>query len=103
MLLHNLRGARFDGYGAVIDYAEFEADDGLTYTGHLFNSAPSVTTAAGETFTGGEIAHAVHGTDGAGAEVDQLLHIQRLDLSRPDAAESWLRASTPSSTSRPHR
>ena len=37
----------------MIDYAEFEADDGLTYTGHLFNSVSSVTTAAGETFTGG--------------------------------------------------
>ena len=25
--LYDLGGARFDGYGAVIDYAEFEADD----------------------------------------------------------------------------
>ena len=85
-------GARFDGYGAVIDYAEFEADDGLTYTGHLFNSVSSVTTAAGETFTGGGIAYAIHGTDGAGYEVTSFGTSSDFDWTGPDAADSWLRA-----------
>ena len=81
-----------DGYGAVIDYAEFEADDGLTYTGHLFNSVSSVTTAAGETFTGGGIAYAIHGTDGAGYEVTSFGTSSDFDWTGPDAADNWLRA-----------
>ena len=60
----------------MIDYAEFEADDGLTYTGHLFNPSPASPRRRAR-HSGGGIAYAIHGTDGAGYNVTSF-GIQRL-------------------------
>lgn len=87
-------GASFDGYGASIDYSELASEDGLTYTGHLFNSVSEVTTADGETFIGGGIAYAIHGTNGAGYTVSNIGTTTGFDWTGPEAEESWLRSDT---------
>jgi hypothetical protein len=85
-------GTSFDGYGAVVDYADIETDDGLEYAGHLVNSISTVVTADGEVFTADGTAYAMQSTNGTEHHVAGFGTTSGFDWTGPAGDDSWMKA-----------
>jgi hypothetical protein len=87
-------GTSFEGFGAVVDYADLPPEDGITYAGTFLNSISTITTPSGETFSGGGQAFDISGSNDDGYEFNYFGVSEGYLWTGDDAEGTWME-STP--------
>jgi len=87
-------GTHFNGYGAIVDYADLPPEDGLTYWGTYISTIATIDLFSGETFSGGGAAFEVYGSNDEGYALSYLGTDGGFDWTGPQSEGSWLQAST---------
>ena len=87
-------GTSFEGFGAMIDYSTWPAEDGWTYHGTFINSISTIATPSGETFTGGGESYDISGVHEEGWEFNNFGISAGYLWTGPEAEDTWME-STP--------
>ena len=83
-------GTSFEGFGAVLDYADVPPEDGVTYEGTFLNTISTIQTPSGEIFTGGGQAFDVTGSNSDGYEFSYFGANEGYSWTGEASADTWM-------------